>query len=162
MAPHLLPPCQPPLGDDDVEGRDEDVVVEGVGLGVEADLQSVAVVRVQPEVGQEEVDQELLVVGDVGEAAAGEGLLGLEEEGLEVADDGLAEAEDDVVGVQPRVDVGRGLAQLDARHRRRLRHLLPAAVSEINITIPGISLLTLHQNEDFVAQDLDIAKGFLL
>ena len=56
---------------------------------------------VQPKVGQEEVDQEFFVVGNVAEAA-GERFLGLEQEGLQVTDDGFAEGKDDVVGVKPK------------------------------------------------------------
>ena len=72
----LFPPSQAPLGDDDVKGADQDVVVERVGLRVEADLHGVAVVGIEAKVGQEEVNQQLLVVGDVA-GSSGKGFLRL-------------------------------------------------------------------------------------
>ena len=103
------------------------MVVERVGLGVEANLEGVAVVGVESEIGQKEVGQQVFVVVDVA-GTSRERFLGLEEKGLQVANDGLAKAEDDVVGVQPGVDVGGRLAEFDAGDGCGLRHLLAAAV----------------------------------
>ena len=80
----------------------------------------IVVVRIYPEVSEEAVDHEidvfLLVRG-----ATRERLLRLEEQQLEIIDDGLHEREDDVVRVE-NVDVGGRLAELDAGHGGSVRH----------------------------------------
>ena len=80
----------------------------------------IVVVRIYPEVGEETVDHEVDVLLLVG-GAAGEGLVRLEEQQLEVVDDGLHEREDDVVRVED-VDVGGRLAELDAGDGGGVRH----------------------------------------
>ena len=122
----LGPPMEPSLCNNNVQRADEDMMVQGGGLGVQAYFEGVIVMGVEPEVGQEEVDQEVNVLGHGG-ASPGKRLLSLKKETFEVGDDALDEAEDDVVGVQD-VDVGGGLAELDPGDDGGLRDALRTPV----------------------------------
>ena len=74
------------------------MVVQARRQGVQANLERVIVVWIDPEVGEEAVDHEVYVLLEVG-GAAGERLLDFEEKVLDVVDDGLDEVEDYVVAV---------------------------------------------------------------
>ena len=63
---YLWPPGEPTLGDDAVESRDQNMVIEGGRTSVEAHLQGVVIVRVDTEVGQETVYHQVHVLLQVG------------------------------------------------------------------------------------------------
>ena len=85
------------------------MVVQAGRQCVEAHLECVVVVRVDPKVGEEAVDHEVDVLLEVG-CAPRERFLVIEEQVLEIIDDSLDEVEDDVVAVED-VNVGRGLQE---------------------------------------------------
>ena len=47
----MRPPLKAPLGDYDVQGADQNVVVQRGGLCVQANFKRIIIMRIQPEIG---------------------------------------------------------------------------------------------------------------
>ena len=73
----LRPPSQLFLGDDDMQRAYQDMVVQGMGLGVETNLKRIIVMGVDPEIGQEEVNEEIDIISEE-MLASGERFVGFE------------------------------------------------------------------------------------
>ena len=90
------------------------MVIQTRTLRIQANFKRIVIMRIQPKIRQEKINQQVNILGHK-RCPPRKRFFGLEQQKFKIRNDTLNEAEDHVVGVQD-VDVGGGLAQLDAGH----------------------------------------------
>ena len=113
---YLRPPSQLFLGDDDMQRAHQDMVVQGMGLGVKTNLKRIIVMGVDPEIGQEEVNEEIDIISKE-MLASREGFVSFKQHTFKISYHGLDKGEYDIVGVED-VNVSCSFAQLNTGHSR--------------------------------------------